>query len=154
MASGRGQTAHVVHVTDGDTLRVRLDASGYVTSVRLVGIDTPEVHKPGVKVECGGPEASANAARLAPVGAKVTLTPDPTQDQVDRYGRMLAYVSVNHHSLNLDQVRAGWAEVYVYARHPFQRVKAYDAAAASAKAHNRGVWKFCEGDFHSSQPGG
>jgi micrococcal nuclease len=141
----------IVRVVDGDTVRVRVD--GQERSVRLIGIDTPETHKPGVRVECGGREASANAERLAPVGAQATLTPDPSQDSVDRYGRLLAYVYVNHRSLQLEQVYAGWAEVYVYRGHPFARTTAYERAQAVARRQHRGVWGACGGDFHSLQPG-
>ena len=148
--SGKSQRATIVRDVDGDTIKVKL-ASGEVTSVRLIGIDTPETHKPGVKVECGGPEASANAAKLAPAGAEVVLTPDPTQDYRDKYGRLLAYASVGGHSLQLAQLRAGWAEVYVF-KHDFQRVGSFRRASAVAKKHGRGVWGQCGGDFHSNQP--
>jgi endonuclease YncB( thermonuclease family) len=112
--------ATVIRIVDGDTIHVSVD--GKDKTVRLIGIDTPETHKPGVKIECGGKEASANMKHLAPAGAEVKLTSDPTQDSVDRYGRLLAYVSTPGHprtSLQLEQVYAGWAEVYVYGGKPF-----------------------------------
>ena len=34
------------------------------TTMRLIGIDTPETKRPGYPVQCGGPAASAEAARL------------------------------------------------------------------------------------------
>ncbi|MEA2430668.1 MAG: micrococcal nuclease, partial [Thermoleophilaceae bacterium] len=64
---GRGGAAggaRVVRVVDGDTLRVSLD--GRSRSVRLLGIDTPETHRPGTPVECGGPQATAHMELLAP----------------------------------------------------------------------------------------
>src|SRR4051812_11633031 len=51
--------ARIISVTDGDTIKVRL-ASGSKRTVRLIGIDTPESHKPGVPVECGAREATAS----------------------------------------------------------------------------------------------
>jgi micrococcal nuclease len=145
------QRATFVRDVDGDTIKVRL-GDGSEHSVRLIGIDTPETHKPGVKVECGGPQASALAAKWASPGDQVTLTYDFTQDRTDRYGRLLAYVSAHHHSLQLDQLRAGWAEVYVYQQqHPFGRVESFRRAQDSAKKHDRGVWKICGGQFHSNQ---
>jgi micrococcal nuclease len=143
------QTFTVERVVDGDTIKVA--RNGDVQTVRLIGIDTPETHKPGVKVECGGREASANMERLAPAGHTATLVSDPTQDKVDRYGRTLAYVTVDHHSLQLGQLRAGLAEVYVYGGHPFQRVDSFRHASDVAKKHGRGVWGECSGDFHSEQ---
>lgn len=144
------QHAILVRDVDGDTIKVRL-ADGTEHSVRLIGIDTPETHKPGVAVECGGPQASASAAAWASPGDAVTLTYDPTQDRVDRYGRLLAYVSAHHRSLQLVQLRAGWAEVYVYAHHDFQRVESFRAAMDVAKRADRGVWRTCGGNFHSNQ---
>jgi micrococcal nuclease len=143
------QSATLVRDIDGDTIVVSIN--GVEKHVRLVGIDTPETHKPGVKVECGGPQASALAAKWASPGDRVTLTYDFTQDRTDRYGRLLAYVSAHHHSLQLDQLRAGWAEVYVYQHHPFGRVESFHRAQESAKKHDRGAWKLCGGDFHSEQ---
>src|SRR3954468_17048446 len=82
--SPSGRTVAVVtRVVDGDTLHVRTSA-GREVKVRLLGIDTPETHRPGTPVECGGRQASASMARLAPRGARVTLATDPTQDRVDR----------------------------------------------------------------------
>lgn len=140
----------VARVVDGDTIKVMI--GGEEKSVRLIGIDTPETHKPGVKVECGGREASANMTRLAPAGSPATLTYDPTQDKVDRYGRLLAYVSVKHRTLQLEQVYAGWAEVYVYGGKPFKRVESFRRAEGVAQRAHRGVWGQCNGDFHSEQP--
>jgi endonuclease YncB( thermonuclease family) len=139
----------VVSVTDGDTIKVRIGKK--LTKVRIIGIDTPETHKPGVKVECGGPAASANMHRLAPVGAHVSLRTDPTQDKRDRYGRLLAYVGRAGHDLGRAQVAAGLAKVYVFGGHPFQRAAAYRRSAAKAKRLARGVYTRCGGNFHSEQ---
>lgn len=149
-STAKATEATISKVTDGDTIHVKIN--GQDKTVRLIGIDTPETHKPGVKVECGGKEASANMVRLAPIGAKARLTPDPDQDTTDRYGRMLAYVSVNHRTLQLEQVYDGWAEVYVYQGKPFSRVDSFRRAEGVAKRAHRGVWKSCDGDFHSEQP--
>jgi micrococcal nuclease len=142
------QTATVVSVTDGDTMRVRID--GKSTPVRLLGIDTPETRKPGVGVECGGKQATANLKRLAPAGAKAKLTFDSTQDQTDRYGRLIAYVRVRGKKLELEQIYAGWSKVYVYGK-KFRRADDYQVAEGVAKRAHRGVWSKCAGDFHSDQ---
>src|SRR6059036_3012154 len=85
-----GGGARVLRVVDGDTLRVMV--GGRSRSVRLLGIDTPETHRPGTPVECGGPQATASMKALVPPGTRVQLVSDPGQDRVDRYGRLLAYV--------------------------------------------------------------
>lgn len=144
------QKATVSRVVDGDTIKVKI--GGVEKSVRLIGIDTPETHKPGVKVECGGKEAAANMTSLAPEGAAVRLVSDPTQDKVDRYGRMLAYASVHGRSLQLEQIYAGNAKVYVYGGKPFARVDKFRRAEGVAERAKRGVWGHCSGDFHSEDP--
>lgn len=132
----------VASVTDGDTIKVR--TGGRVLTVRLIGVDTPEVHG---RLECGGREASAHMRRIARVGLAVTLRSDPTQAANDRYGRMLAYVDTPRGSLQLRMLRAGWASVYVVGK-PFQRVASFRRAGARAKREQRGVWGLCGGNFH------
>jgi endonuclease YncB( thermonuclease family) len=135
------QRATVVKVVDGDTLDARL-RSGRERRVRLIGIDTPEVYD---VVECGGPQASRSLKRLLPVGSRVRLVSDPTQDRVDSYGRILRYVvkASTGRDVNRAQVRRGWAPVYVYNRTPFTRVDGYYRAQDAAHAQGRGVWGRC-----------
>jgi len=135
------QYGRVTKVVDGDTVDVRLH-SGAQRRVRLIGIDTPEVYG---GTECGGPAASRLLKRRLPVGTKVKLVSDPTQDKVDRYGRLLRYVVKRStgRDMNRAQVYAGWARVYVYGNDPFERVASYRKAQRDAKAAPRGVWKSC-----------
>jgi micrococcal nuclease len=146
-----GGAARVVRVVDGDTIRVVVD--GRERSVRLLGIDTPETHRPGTPVECGGPQASAHLESLAPPGSRVSLEADPGQDRVDRYGRLLAYVRLPSGTLAEDaQLRAGWASVYVFEGRPVSRDTEFRRAAAVARAGRHGVWGACAGRFHSAAP--
>jgi endonuclease YncB( thermonuclease family) len=133
------QRARVVTVVDGDTIKVRL-AGGKRRSVRLIGIDTPEVYG---GVECGGRKASRSMRRLAPRGTRVVLVSDPTQDNVDRYGRLLRYVMKSGRDLNRAQVHRGWASVYVYDGNPFKRVGGYRTSQRAAQAAPRGIWHLC-----------
>jgi len=131
---------------DGDTIKV-LIAGGEPRSVRLIGIDTPETKKPDSPVECGGEAASAHLRRLAPPGRRVTLTADPTQDAVDRYDRLLAYVSAGGETtLQERQLAAGHAKVYVFER-PFQRLRRFEAAERRARGAARGAWAACGAGF-------
>jgi micrococcal nuclease len=148
-SAGHGTQAVVVRPVDGDTLVAR--ANGRRFYVRLLGIDTPETHRPGTPVECGGPQASREMAELAPPGTPVRLENDPTQDRVDRYGRMLAYVWLpDGRLLESAQLQAGWATTYVYAGRPVSLFPRLAKAAAGARAAHRGVWSECGGDFHSA----
>ncbi len=158
--------AKITAVVDGDTVKVRAyGAKRKRYTVRLIGIDTPETNRPGVPVECGGRQAGSNMYRLAyrtasdedgdglldhgAKGRRVVLRTDPTQDTFDRYGRLLAYVTASGKgSLQKRQLRAGWAEVYVYGGKPFRQVRAFRTAQRSARHADRGVWGECDGDFH------
>ena len=62
--------ARVTSVIDGDTIRVSLD--GRDTTVRIIGIDTPEKDGPYTEEECFGAQASTYAER-AMDGATVGL---------------------------------------------------------------------------------
>jgi endonuclease YncB( thermonuclease family) len=141
--------ARVIRTVDGDTLKVGILATGATIDVRLIGIDTPETHRQGTPVECGGLRASRSMHRLAD-RRPVSLVTDPSQDRFDRYGRLLAYAIRGHLDLNRVQIRRGWAKAYVYAGIPFRRVRAYRRAQRSARSQRRGVWSRCGGDFHSA----
>jgi endonuclease YncB( thermonuclease family) len=141
--------AEVIDAVDGDTLSVRLP-NGSQRDVRLIGIDTPETVRPGTPVQCGGPQASTSMHGLAD-GRHVTLVSDPTQDRVDRYGRLLDYVFHGRQDLGKIQLRRGWAEVYVYAHNPFEKVRTFKHAEHRAESADRGVWRNCGGNFHAPQ---
>jgi endonuclease YncB( thermonuclease family) len=163
--------ARITAVTDGDTIRVRAyGAKRKYYRVRLIGIDTPETVDPDAPVECVGPEATAAMLRLAFTapydsdgdglldeeggpGRRVVLVTDPTQDLFDDFGRLLAYVTRLGTDFGARQVRAGWAEVYVYERR-FRRYARFEDAEDSARAAGRGVWGKCGGNFHqpASEP--
>jgi micrococcal nuclease len=100
----------VVSITDGDTLKLRTDESGgrvesgETITVRLIGIDTPEVYP---VYECFGDEAEAELERLA--GDTVYVADD--EDLTDDYGRTLLYLwSVDGTFINLELVEGGYAE--------------------------------------------
>lgn len=83
-------TATVLRVVDGDTVDVVDDSRGRLR-IRIIGIDSPEVHKPNYSVGCWGPQAS-EFARSTLTGQRVAIVADSSQDVHDRYGRSLAYL--------------------------------------------------------------
>ena len=85
----------VARVVDGDTVEL-----GNGETVRLVGIDTPEVG------ECGFEAASANLARLV-LGKDVQLA--KSDEDRDGYGRLLRYVDVAGTDAGLRLIRNGRA---------------------------------------------
>ncbi len=135
-------------VIDGDTLEVRFPDDS-LASVRLLGIDTPETHRPDTPIECGGPQATAAMESRVKPGQRLRLISDPTQDRVDRYGRLLRYVQLARGRLDLGraQIRSGWAKVYVY-EVGFKRLLSYQRAQQSARRSNRGIWRKCGGRNH------
>lgn len=138
--------ARVARVVDGDTIIVRSSSTRRRYTVRLIGIDTPEVFG---GLECGGRQASTSMKRLAPRGRRVRVFGDPTQDRRDSFGRLLAYVKTHGGpQLNIAQVRRGWAKVFVFQGNPFRQTSSFRRAARSAKRGDRGVWGRCGGNFH------
>jgi len=85
----------VTHVVDGDTVDL---ANGQ--TVRLVGIDTPE------RGQCGSTEATNNLARLV-LDRRVRLT--VSDEDQDRYGRLLRYVNIGNIDAGLRQIKRGFA---------------------------------------------
>ncbi len=133
------------HVVDGDTLEVRFPDNS-TASVRLIGIDTPEIYDGR---ECAAAEASAAMeARVSP-GQRLRLIRDPSQDSVDYYGRLLRYVEIwrNSRDLGQTQVELGWAKTYVF-ESPFKRLRLYRLGQRQARKHGRGVWSRCAGHIH------
>ncbi|MGW0252497.1 thermonuclease family protein [Nocardia goodfellowii] len=131
-------SATVIKVVDGDTVDVRHD-SGREERVRMLGIDTPETKHPQKGVECWGPEAT-QFAKDNLLGRRVALALDPTQDETDSYGRLLAYVTDGDGWwYNVEAVRAGAATVYVYDQ-PVLIHSELVEVERDAKAAGRGLW--------------
>ncbi|HVM27819.1 MAG TPA: thermonuclease family protein [Mycobacteriales bacterium] len=136
------QTAVVVSVTDGDTVRLRGRGTGPVpgesTRVRILLVDTPEVHQ---EVECFGPEASARAEQLVPPGSTVRVQADA--DAEDRFGRLLLHVW-NAEGVNLGEALV--AEGYATVRQidPNRRyLEQFEAREQEARRAGRGLWSAC-----------
>ncbi len=127
----------MVRVVDGDTLVAWYQ--GEETTVRLLGMDTPETVDPRKPVECFGPEASAEGKKLL-TGQDVRLVPDPSQDQFDQYGRLLAYAYLPDGTLyNEYMIAHGYAHEYTFKK-AYEFQKEFLAAQASAKAAHLGLW--------------
>ena len=110
-------TAVVVKIVDGDTVDVRDDVRGRLR-IRLLGIDTPEVHRPHYSVGCFGPEAT-EFAQSTLQGRRVAIITDAGQGQFDRYGRTLAYLDkADGWDYSIEAARAGFAHAYIYENHP------------------------------------
>ena len=143
------KTYLVSDVVDGDTIKVQVD--GHEITVRLLGINTPEVLDPRKPVECYGPEASAETKSLL-TGKSVSLALNPNYDRVDKYGRLLAYVRLigdnstgsSTQFLNELLVKEGYAREYTFdVKNPYQYQSLFKVDEIEAKQAKKGLWGKC-----------
>ena len=132
----------VSRVTDGDTITVR---DGRVeTIIRLVGIDAPEVsHK---KREPSQPFGQAATKYLA--GLVLNKTVEIKEYGLDRYGRTLGVVFLDGKNVNLEMIKAGYAEVYRGTPAAGFDSAPYWKAEEEARAAKKGMW--AQGDKYVS----
>lgn len=136
--------AYVLRVIDGDTIEIRIpesrDDAESVTTVRLIGIDTPETRDPGRGPACYGTEASS-ATRALLVGREVYLEFDVEPE--DRFGRLLAYVYLPDGTfVNARLVEMGYARELHYE----PNVKHYSTLfllQELARLQGLGQWGWC-----------
>lgn len=134
------RSVQVVRVVDGDTVIVDLD--GAREYIRVIGLNTPETVAPGTPVQCGGPEASAQAHALMD-GQRVTLETDPSQDTRDRYDRLLAYVYLpDGRDFSAVMISGGYGQEYTY-KTRYSHQATFRAAEATARKERLGGWATC-----------
>jgi micrococcal nuclease len=126
---------------------------GMSESVRLIGIDAPEVGRGQAVADCYSQEASDFLTRLVD-GATVWLQSD-VNDR-DRYDRLLRYVWLEqgggHVMVNQQIVASGLAIAQQYD----DDVKYADRLAGSeleAIESGRGIWSACVTSEHRNTPG-
>ena len=129
-APKQGQSATLVSVGDGDTIRVRT-SSGRNQTIRLACIDAPEMAQ-GATGRAAR-EALASMVQIGPLQIKPQTT--------DRYGRSVAEVFVGGRNVNLELVRGGFA--FAYRKYLAQCDQAaYLGAEAWAQQAGQGVWRY------------
>jgi len=134
--------ATVERVVDGDTVDVRIGDRR--ERVRLLGIDTPEIHVERGPPDCFGPEASSFTKALLPTGTPVRLERDVVGR--DDYGRLLAYVYLGGDGSLVNEaiVRQGYARPLTIAPNGVFAAR-FVAAAVAAEADDLGLWGACGG---------
>ena len=133
------ESVEVTAVVDGDTIAVA--TAGGSTRVRLIGIDTPEIGRDGEPGDCYAEEARDFLDALL-YGKTVELIGDPTQADVDRYGRLLRHVLVDGQSAALTALRAGAGYEYTFDT-PYTDDQAHREAESAAEAAGAGLWSSC-----------
>lgn len=129
----------VVEFVDGDTIRISMQDS--IETIRFIGIDTPEKNHPQKPVQCFAEAASRHLQEI--IGNQpIRLEADPTNQNRDRYDRLLRYVYLPDGTLvNAKQIADGYA--FTYLAFPFQKVDEFKVLENQAREQNRGLWGSC-----------
>ncbi len=136
-----GVLYHVTKVLDGDTLVANV--SGHEVTVRLIGIDTPEVVDPRKPVQCYGPEASAKAKEILS-NKDIYLEKESAKGDYDIYGRVLAYAHFADGNLyNQYMIENGFAREYTFNKEKYKYQKEFKEAESKAKVSKIGLWGKC-----------
>ncbi len=126
----------VVKIVDGDTVKLSID--GDVTTVRLIGVDTPEsVHPTKEKNVPEGKLASAHTKELLE-NRYVYIEYD--EEPTDRYGRALVYIYLDEETMvNAKLLEDGYARVLTIP--PNDKYRDYfEQLEKEAKENNAGLW--------------
>ncbi len=137
---------HVTKVLDGDTLIANI--SKHEVTLRMLGIDTPEVVDPRKPVQCYGREASTRAKELLS-GKDIYIEKDQIKEAIggdyDKYGRVLAYIYLSDGSLyNKIMIENGFAREYTFNKEKYKYQKEFKALQTKAKKEKVGLWGVCE----------
>ena len=136
--------ATVERVVDGDTMKLKLDKTKEVVTLRLLLVDTPESVKKGVDPQPYSIEASNFAKNTLKAGDTVYIEYDEG-DKTDKYDRHLGYLwyysndNSNWQMFNETLISQGYARVgYIYSqkRHLDEFYKAQDYA----KSNKLNIW--------------
>ena len=130
----------VANFIDGDTLEV--DMGGSVERIRFIGLDTPEKNHPQKPVQCFAKAASRHLEEL--IGNQpIRLEADPTNQNRDRYDRLLRYVYLQDGTLlNAKQIEDGYG--FAYTAFPFEKMDEFRALEEKARQAERGLWGSCK----------
>jgi endonuclease YncB( thermonuclease family) len=124
------QKATVTEVIDGDTIIVLLE-DGNTYSVRYIGIDTPEREMPFF-----AEPYKANSEMV--LHKEVILIKDVSE--TDQYGRLLRYVVVGNIFVNLELVKAGFAQAMRYAP-DIACADVFSSVEQETRASQIGIWQ-------------
>lgn len=146
-------------IIDGDTIKIeRLDGENIKgkeksMTVRLIGINTPEIVDPRKPVECFGKEASKYMKELAN-GKVAAIEIDNSQNEFDQYGRLLGYIYVKDSGiypnnivfLNEKMIADGYAYEYTY-NIPYKYRDNFKNLQTEARNNYKGLWSIntCNG---------
>lgn len=138
--------------------------NGTTDTVRLLGVDTPEVYTSVAPEEFDVPDTSEGRQWLSEWGDKasvfaqteiageeVRIVVDEQADRRGSYGRLLVYVYHDGEMLNRQLLSGGYARVYPST---FSERTAFEELEATAKRDDVGVWGFEPSETNSTDAGG
>jgi micrococcal nuclease len=162
----RGAKAVVTHIIDGDTIVIKF-SDNISVKVRLLGIDCPEIQKPGVtntpllpgKSFCYGEQAQFKTRKIL---TERTVFINFDLNTIDQYNRLLLMVYFTREAaveqsntpiivqktFNYQLVREGYARSCFYDDNPTFKEQ-FNQAQQIAKEESKGAWGFCERPFES-----
>jgi micrococcal nuclease len=108
----------------------------------MIGIDTPETHRPETPVQCYGKEAATYTKKLI-AGNRVRLQADYLNTNRDRYDRLLRYVYLPNGAL-LEEKIISEGYGFAYTQFPFQKAIQFEALENQAEQAKRGLWGACK----------
>jgi len=112
-------------------------------TVRLIGIDSPEVLDERKPIQCFGKEAS-NKAKEILTDKAITLESDPTQGDRDEYGRLLRYIFLEDGTnFNEFMLSEGYAREYTFKGSSYEYQLEFIQVQRGAREENKGLWGSC-----------
>ncbi len=125
----------VLKVIDGDTIVINYNQKK--TTLRLIGIDSPETKHPNKPVQCFGKKASKKMKQLV-LNKEIKIKRDKISSNRDKYNRLLRYVYVNDTFVNAEMVKQGYA--YAYLTFPFEYSNKFRKLQQEARKQKLGLW--------------
>ena len=128
-----------VGVVDWDTIKVK-DSNDTEYSVRMIGLDAPESYATRYwYTECYWKEASEHLKELLKGADRVVLETDPTQWEMDKYWRFLAYVFLDWVNINQKMIADWYGWEYTY-NLPYKYQDEFKKAQRVAEQNNLWLW--------------
>ncbi len=129
------EPVEVATVLDGDTLRLKDGRT-----IRLIGIDTPELARDGRPDMPGAKEAKAFLQRLVEQNAN-KLYLRPGSEAFDRYRRLLAHLyAQNGNNLTAELLAQGLGYQIAFPPNLYH-LSCYEKAEAGARSRSLGLWR-------------
>lgn len=132
----------VDEVTDGDTVRVEPIGGGVGETVRIIGVDTPEIGYGGEPDDCWAQEATGFTRDLLQ-GERAWLTFDG--ECIDNFDRTLAYVHTGAEQEDFVDwllLRRGHGRPLAIAPNTTFRAE-LELASRDARSEDLGLWAAC-----------